>query len=1652
MKNARNLMTTPGIHHITYNEFIYQHVLEEPVGAIDVLANRLCERQPEIDRGMLNELLLKPVKWNAGIMPLYITPKGSFIIAGHSQRQGDKKREVLLNAMGGVESSDKTILAAACRELDEELGPNVSSAFKDNLSNSIFYIQSNLGENLDAVAKNVLDHLRGQKHSLSLYGLMLSFARGNDEDMNTIIENGQALLSLSQTIYPEAVSWYYHDKKTCVDFISKAESLMPLLSEAISSRLQNMLDDCKKELTDETLRDLVKYLIEITENDKLILLNFEKLSALSKGSLEKLPRLINFTDENNQQLQLFRPTVINLSQLLSLKHHRFIIELNQSPLAPRERSIPYHQQQLAHLAPKIIESLLWTNAHYNPRALSISGHMQNNLGLLYDQARKQGARLEDWEIPSHVDAADIQDSVNQVMISPGETLYQYVRPQGWIGDYYARTLDVKPEALGISAQVTSPIDISKVVDRVTLKLFVKTTARAMPAAVSKAKAVGDTWSIQGQKIPCCGGGEQVYMPLGSVDKTENIVIVLPENNPAAVLAIASKNGMQTITEKQYKEACQQSHTRDVLPSLPQDAESLALNIIEAYRLGHYQVMSKCLKQYLEFSELRSDYMQAAMLILSVLNALKGKLGQAHHLYQAVKARRFMDIDIKALFFTDVHLARAAVTAEEAISRLKDCAKTLVLGKVIPLTDWQYFKKVGALIKLEMGVQYNRIISRYSDEMTFHDFNEAGERNNKKLQLAENARRYFNGIDTDALPMAEQAIFYMEHAFTFHRLKKYHHALEELKRAKCILQQLQESCEDEKQSYITEIEIQLKSVELMFGLCLARLKGLKKEIPHQYQQIDPVTYLLEMAAALQESSPMTLVLLLKRWIGPNANNLFIQGWYYKNPNDEHQGANLISLYRKYIPLDLNQIISDLEANRIDELDLAYLGMPLPGGISDDNFKRFTEALSKNQSLKKLFIRKFAAKSDREERQSRAELLFTALELAQSQGQALKYLSYSGIRLNTKGIEACLQYLKANRSLTVLQPSLFDFDREAYLQYQEHNGSLLELNQTKAFAEILQSHPRLKTVFFGLSTVPGTGEMLYKLACKPKSLKYIHPFPGRLRSPQDDVAIENRKWLKKLDDLYRTLLMKKACKNKSNDHYLEDKYAFEKEVIAEPLRFFKKFKKRIATYGPNASMPEFRPVVQYLIKKFQHPYIQDLLKYDEKRPLGGALIYQYHLALLVLRHVSVEISLSDEDINKGYPHRPLNNGAYPYQPTLEAISKALDFFDVIERLSKKHMIPLYHSDRYLHYELMLKHLSNLIILPSSMPLSLEDLIRLRVAPIFFNGVSDKTIFADGYYNSPKDFWVHDENHNRRFHSYNMIFCETHKIEPEEAYEVFDSIIKDLIVPSITLRADMRYEEQQQRKMIKALFFEFLHEYAFPPDRDYLIAAFRFRPGDPAPFEVMLADDDMDNELEKRRMLNNNLRSGFLQYMSNRAKGTTKVLYFHDRVGPNFITSLFNKLTHSFYDNKYFRMDELPDMKSRTWEVLTSAVLEIMNIFDITPNEAGFGDTYDEATEMIKRLVLNTDTDGCQLGAVEVYPHNDIAEPILKQEVVEAIASTTSRVNPSTCQQTKDDFSLRYGLNRNHFFSKQTKESRTLSNSSPDLEEYKLRRCFSNNVNQQ
>lgn len=442
-----------------------------------------------------------------------------------------------------------------------------------------------------------------------------------------------------------------------------------------------------------------------------------------------------------------------------------------------------------------------------------------------------------------------------------------------------------------------------------------------------------------------------------------------------------------------------------------------------------------------------------------------------------------------------------------------------------------------------------------------------------------------------------------------------------------------------------------------------------------------------------------------------------------------------------------------------------------------------------------------------------------------------------------------------------------------------------------------------------------------------------------------------------------------------------YQFKKALLKNPLEVYSTLKKRLLDGSHRASFPEFEGVVQYLKNHLQHPFVLDVIK-------GNPFMENAHrLCMLELSHISFEFEVKP-DPSIEYPHTPPVNGLYPFHSTITCIRTVLDFFDNLERATKNNIPPLYHSDRYTYHDQNLQFNPEFVAIPSECVFTLRDFVRLRSVPIAIMGVTAKTSFADSYYNSPRDFWVHDANHSRRLHSANQQFFKRNNITTEEGrfkvYQEWDAFIQNKIMPATQILNSLNQGEKDTRKMVKVVFFELYHEQALTPAKEDALKALNFKPGAGSAFEMILKPENKNEHYENRRLFNFNIDSGSLKYQADMNPRTVR--YFHQSA-PNVVTNLYDKLTREFYDNRYNAINDLPSREHRTPELVADALIRVINLYDIESRELGFETTSDVHQHFVN-LARNHDSHGNRIGQSEIYHQQILNKPSLKTEIVQHV----------------------------------------------------------------
>jgi hypothetical protein len=267
------------------------------------------------------------------------------------------------------------------------------------------------------------------------------------------------------------------------------------------------------------------------------------------------------------------------------------------------------------------------------------------------------------------------------------------------------------------------------------------------------------------------------------------------------------------------------------------------------------------------------------------------------------------------------------------------------------------------------------------------------------------------------------------------------------------------------------------------------------------------------------------------------------------------------------------------------------------------------------------------------------------------------------------------------------------------------------------------------------------------------------------------------------------------NKEINKHINNHNIFIKKIINSPDDFYERAKERIKNDGKMASFPEFEDIVLYLKKNIEL-FIKQM--YDNKD-------VNYNIINILGQIKLINITNIMYKTKQNY---------LPYDETIKTIYDILDFFDIYERLYNEKLGTYYHSLNYQYYiNKMLSNESTAIIIPTIChKIGSTDFIKLRPFPIYLCGVSIKSYYVDEYYQSPKEYFIHDLNHSRRMHEKYLDCITLYKI--------------DIISESINLKnkiIDLIHIDEKDpeiiiglKQLIKMIIFEIIHEdalYLYP-----------------------------------------------------------------------------------------------------------------------------------------------------------------------------------------------------------------------------------------------
>ncbi len=1131
----------------TYGQFIKTHILNQPELTDDELMNILRKSQPELDLVKLKELLNKKIRCNAGITPCLLQDDGALLFAGaHSQRKGDNARGVLVSATGVIEDQDATLMDGALRELHEELGYPFYTACKDQVLLSVAELHAGPGNTIEEIAANLNNFINQKKRSISFHANIIIPIYGSQEKQQQLIMDSNSYLQKTAKAYEAAVRICYEHPEdqpySTEDYTlirQYAQELLKTVQPPLSTQIETLLN---KEENAEHLFALAHILIEFSENDHIILFTAPELKRMgTEARRNPKTKTIKGFDEQGHEHLFYQPALESLNSLLNNfkvtlrdksrmisstlmqflklmmrqfdKGNLFDIKPSQDSLYRPNHYFTRQGESIQTKKIQFLEDLLFANLMVNPRALGLEGIEAIALGKIYeDFAKDPTSRMQKNKIPSHVNAAETRKPIHFMRIPVGSRIFKYLRPKGWLGEYATDEIHFKPSELGIADQISDPNDPTQSIDRVHAELIV-IDELSSPVAVSIASPVTDFWSQTGKKVWCDGGGTQIFMPMNTKDKSRCLAIVKPEpgdfnyHQIDQLVEIAQQNNVQLLTKQELLDRGINIRPLDTkFTSLEITPEQQLQLAHQAYYLGEYHMAIKALRSYVELTGLTAYQKLSAQVVLGGLYVISGNYEEAQ-LYLTSFIQNAKKISDKSALHTylqllaNIHLARAQVIPEFAINQLRECFSFIEKhsdNKVIT----QRLSSLKQVLHLEMAIAYNKLGRQFSNCQDYDDFDAQGDPVTIKKEDSLQALNCLHQVNYTQFAPIEGLIVLLERTSAKTRLRQTTEALEDLALAETQIKYCYDIFDNALshgafKNLETELKLLSLNIRLGLGLNLSLAKKYNATIPAQYQTVDPALLIKELEIDLDKLTAMEVTTLFKRWIGPNANNLFLEGWHYTN-NDAHNGGNLLALYRKYIPFDLPAILQKLEDNEIKELNLAFLGLASPAGISDQEFAQLCTALAKNKSLERLFLRKCSDKfTGTKDQQSRLNQLFKALNKAQKNGQILSYLSYSGVRFTLESeYEDCLNYLENNQSLKALDLSWYDWKEKSYL---------------KRLATCIGAHPNLRTVLNGINNHPEAGKIFYQECHNSEHLAHIMTFDGTMDPETQQNAIANREWL-------------------------------------------------------------------------------------------------------------------------------------------------------------------------------------------------------------------------------------------------------------------------------------------------------------------------------------------------------------------------------------------------------------------------------------------------------------------------------------------------------------------------------------------------------------
>ena len=263
MRSSKEHICSPSFVQSTYADVIRQEILHDENYSDEALGQLLEQHCSGLDQTKHKTLLKQKVRCNAGIFSICVAPQSAYVLCGVSQRA---ERGVLVNAMGNIEAQDRYLLDGA----EEESGNAVAQAFAPAVDKALFYIRNELGTTIGGVANHLNDYFNKRRRSISCYGLIFIPMHTSFQQIQTLLANSNQKLAINRSIYPLAVDFYYNNNSSVFDFVDLAHRLMSFLSPETQIKLSALVNGHRLQNSPESLRAFIYYLIDLTENEKLV--------------------------------------------------------------------------------------------------------------------------------------------------------------------------------------------------------------------------------------------------------------------------------------------------------------------------------------------------------------------------------------------------------------------------------------------------------------------------------------------------------------------------------------------------------------------------------------------------------------------------------------------------------------------------------------------------------------------------------------------------------------------------------------------------------------------------------------------------------------------------------------------------------------------------------------------------------------------------------------------------------------------------------------------------------------------------------------------------------------------------------------------------------------------------------------------------------------------------------------------------------------------------------------------------------------------------------------------------------------------------------------------------------------------------------------